>query len=95
MLRISNKGMMLISQGYHFDENGKKFVRVFGGLGFIKIQIKIQKHKEMHILSANVDFPYNITDDWVEITTGWCEVYRDTNWIEDYIDKRCNEIWFV
>lgn len=39
MLRINNSKLMLTSQGYHFDEHGKKFVRVFTSLNFIKIQV--------------------------------------------------------
>lgn len=95
MLRMSNSKMKLMSQGYHFDENSKKFVRVFSGLGCIKIQIKIQKHKEMHIRSISEDFPYVITDNWVEITAGWQEIYANTSWVEDYVDQRCKEVWFV
>lgn len=98
MLRISNPELKLVSKGYHFDEHGKKFVRVFASLNFIKIQIKIQAHKEMHIRSMSVDFPYTITDNWVEISHPYIEIPQVGNpwlWVEDYIDKRCNEIWFV
>ena len=100
MLRISNSEMKLTSQGYHFDENGKKFVRVWTSLNFIKIQVKIQHHKEMHIKSINANFPYNITDNWVEITFPYIAIamwpgISDWNTIENYIDNRCKEIWFV
>ena len=93
MLRISNPELRLVSKGYHFDENGKKFVRVFASLNLIKIQIKIQAHKEMHIRSISVDFPYTITDSWVEIVF----LYEDISGrsIKDYIDQRCKEVWFV
>lgn len=67
MLRISDSELKLTSQGYHFDDHGKKFVRIFTSLSFVKIQIKIQPHKEMHIKSISSDFPYTITDNWVEI----------------------------
>ena len=89
---------MLTSQGYHFDDHGKKFVRVFTSLNFIKIQVRIQPHKEMHIKSISVDFPYTITDNWVEITVAYNDIPRVGNpWvdIENYIDRRCKEIWFV
>ena len=89
MLRISNSQLRLVSQGYHFDEHGKKFVRIFISLQLIKIQVKIQPHKEMHIKSVSVDFPYNITDNWVEF------VFYPGNDIMDYIDNRLKEIWFV
>ena len=98
MLRISNSEMKLTSQGYHFDENGKKFVRVWTSLNFIKIQIKIPAHKEMHIKSISTDFPYTITDNWVEIIVGYTEIDAIGNrWlcVENYIDKRCKEVWFV
>lgn len=96
MLRISNSKLMLTSQGYHFDEHGKKFVRVFTSLNFIKIQVKIQPHKEMHIKAINASFPYTITDNWVEIIAHYWEMY-DEDWlsVNDYIDRRCKEIWFV
>lgn len=98
MLRINNSRLTLTSQGYHFDEHGKKFVRIFTSLNFIKIQVKIQPHKEMHIKSISVDFPYTITDNWVEITVAYYDIPRVGNpWmdIENYIDKRLHEIWFV
>lgn len=101
MLRIRRYGFRLLSQGYHYDKNGKKFIRVFGnGLDYIKIQVKIQPHKEMHILSASVNFPYFITDNWVEITVPYADIpiwpgISGWNAVEEYIDIRCREIWFV
>jgi hypothetical protein len=96
MLRIRKCGFRLLSQGYHYDENGKKFIRVYGiGLDYIKIQVKIQPHKEMHIKSRSVIFPYVITDNWVEIMINCTEWIGYAHGIEDYIDKRCKEIWFV
>lgn len=98
MLRISDSEMRLTSQGYHFDENGKKFVRIWTSLDFIKIQVKIQAHKEMHIKSINASFPYRITDNWIEITFPYLEIPPCNNaWmsVENYIDMRCKEIWFV
>lgn len=97
MLRIRASELKLTSQGYHFDENGKKFIRIFTSLNFVKIQIKIQPHKTMHIKSINVDFPYTITDNWVEILFPYEEVKRYGNrWldVENYIDERCKEVWF-
>lgn len=98
MLRISNSELKLVSHGYHFDENGKKYVRIYSSLDFIMIKIKIQKHKEMHIQSISVDFPYSITDNWVEITVAYNEIPHVGNkwlWVENYLDERCKEIWFV
>lgn len=98
MLRISDSELKLTSQGYHFDDHGKKFVRVFASLNFIKIQIKIQAHKEMHIKAISTDFPYTITDNWVEIRFPYQEIPKDGNpwlWVENYIDQRCKEVWFV
>lgn len=95
MLRIKNYEFRLITQGYHFDENGKKFVRVFGSLGYYKVQVKIQAHKEMHIKSKSVIFPYVITDNWVEIMINSGEWVGYANDLFDYIDIRCKEIWFV
>lgn len=98
MLRITNPELTLVSHGYHFDENGKKYVRVYSSLNFIMIKIKIQKHKEMHIQSISVDFPYRITDNWVEITVAYHDIPRAGNpWmcIENYIDSRCKEVWFI
>lgn len=100
MLRISNSELKLTSQGYHFDDHGKKFVRVWTSLNFIKIQVKIQPHKEMHIDSIDASFPYTITDNWVEITFSYLDI---PSWpgisprmgVEHYIDERCREIWFV
>ena len=98
MLRITNAELKLVSHGYHFDENGKKYVRVYSSLDFIMIKVKIQKHKEMHIQSISADFPYRITDSWVEITVAYHDIPRVGNpWmsVENYIDMRCKEIWFV
>ena len=98
MLRISNAELKLVSHGYHFDENGKKYVRVYSSLDFIMIKVKIQKHKEMHIQSISTSFPYRITDNWVEITVAYHDIPRIGNprmAIENYIDSRCKEIWFV
>lgn len=97
MLKIRKCGLRLLSQGYHYDENGKKFIRVYGiGLDCIKIQVMIQPHKEMHIKAINASFPYTITDNWVEIIAHYWEMY-DEDWlsVNDYIDRRCKEIWFV
>ena len=74
MLRISDSEMRLTSQGYHFDENGKKFVRIWTSLNFVKLQVKIQAHKEMHIKSINASFPYRITDNWIENTFPYLEI---------------------
>jgi hypothetical protein len=100
MLRISNSRLTLTSQGYHFDEHGKKFVRIFTSLNFIKIQVKIQPHKEMHIKSINVNFPYTITDNWVEIIFAYQDIaswpgINSWNVVEEHIDRRLHEIWFV
>ena len=100
MLKIKESELKLTSQGYHFDDHGKKFVRVFTSLNFIKIQIKIQPHKEMHIQSISADFPYRITDNWVEITFPYLDIPSwpgINSWmrVEHYIDNRCKEIWFV
>lgn len=95
MLRMSNSEMKLTSQGYHFDENGKKFVRIFTSLNFIKLQVKIPRHKEMHIKSISPNFPYTITDNWVEITFAYNEIPHAWLRVENYIDERCKEIWFV
>lgn len=91
---------MLTSQGYHFDDHGKKFVRIFTSLNYIKIQVKIQPHKEMHIKSINVNFPYTITDNWVEIEIAYQDIaswpgINSWNVVEEYIDRRLHEIWFV
>lgn len=98
MLRISNSVMRQTSHGYHFDDHGRKYVRVWVSLNFIKIQVKIQPKKEMHILSNSVYFPYTITNNWVEITAEYHDIPRVGNPrmdIENYIDMRCREIWFV
>ena len=98
MLRISDSELKLTSQGYHFDDHGKKFVRIFTSLSFVKVQIKIQPHKEMHIKSISASFPYKITDNWVEIAFPYVEVPQVGNewlWVENYIDERCKEVWFV
>ena len=95
MLRISRLGFRLVSQGYHFNERGKKFIRVFASLCELKIQIKIEPHKEMHIRSISVDFPYIITNNWVEITVDYQDIPKDYVGIETYVNDRCNEIWFV
>ena len=98
MLRITNVELKLVSHGYHFDENGKKYVRVYSSLDFVMIKVKIQKHKEMHIQSISTSFPYRITDNWVEITVAYHDIPRVGNpWmaIENYINSRCKEIWFV
>lgn len=98
MLRISNSELKLTSQGYHFDENGKKFVRIWTSLNFIKLQVKIQRHKEMHIKSISTDFPYTITDNWVEIIIPYQDIKKcSVSWmcVENHIDERLKEIWFV
>lgn len=95
MLRVSNLGFKLVSQGYHFNENGKKFVRIFASMRELKIQIKIQPHKEMHIKAISADFPYVITDNWVEIVVDYQYIPKDWLGIETYVNARCNEIWFV
>lgn len=77
MLRISNSELKLTSQGYHFDDHGKKFVRILTSLNFVKIQIKIQPHKEMHIKSISPNFPYKITDNWVEIIFTYEEAFAE------------------
>lgn len=95
MLRISNLGFKLVSQGYHYDEHDKKFVRVFASLYNLKIMIKIQRHKEMHIKAISADFPYVITDNWVEIVVDYQDIPKDWLGIETYVNARCKEIWFV
>lgn len=95
MLRISDLGFKLVSQGYHCDEHGKKFVRVFASLRNLKILIKIQQHKEMHINAISADFPYVITDNWVEIVVDYQDISKDWLGIETYVNARCKEIWFV
>lgn len=95
MLRVSNSELKLTSQGYHFDDHGKKFVRIFTSLNFIKLQVKIQKHKEMHIKSINESFPYTINDNWVEMLIPYTDIPHSWNFVELYIDERLKEIWFV
>lgn len=88
MLRVSNSEMRLTSKGYHFDDHGKKFVRIFTSLNFIKLQVKIPRHKEMHIKSISVDFPYVINDNWVEINFPYQEIF---NYKKDYLEKYIRE----
>lgn len=95
MLRIKGVEMKMISQGYHFDENGKKFVRIFASLDCMKVQIKIIPKKTMHIKSISPNFPYTITKDWVEITFPYCDVPNRIFPVESYIDERCKEVWFT
>lgn len=96
MLRMKNSELRLTTQGYHFDKNGKKFVRVYMSMYQIKIQVKVQRHKEMHIMSIDTSFPYRITDNWVEIIVNLYEIpYKNVFSLNDYIDQRCTEIWFV
>lgn len=95
MLRIS-KSVHLISQGYHFDNNGRKFVRIFATLNAIIVRIKIPKKKTMHIKSISPDFPYKFVNDWVEIIIRHNEVpSRNYDATEDYINRRCEEVWFT
>lgn len=95
MLRVSDSELKLTSQGYHFDDHGKKFVRIFTSLNFIKVQIKIQAHKEMHIKAIRADFQYKITDNWVEMLIPYTDIPHAWRFVESYIDERCKEVWFV
>ena len=92
MLRLKKSELKLMTQGYHFDEHGKKFVRVWISFSHLKVQVKIQPHKEMHIKSSSVDFPYVITDNWVEMIFDWSCI---NEYFTDYINKKCKDIWFV
>ena len=54
----------------------------------------------MHIKSADVNFPYTITDNWVEIIFAYQDItsiprINYPNVVETYIDNRLREIWFV
>jgi hypothetical protein len=52
----------------------------------------------MHIKAISTDFPYTITDNWVEIRFPYQEIPKEGNpwlWVENYIDQRCKEVWFV
>lgn len=86
MLRVSRPELRLTSKGYHFDENGRKFVRIFTALDFVKIQVKIQPHKTMHVLVTTPYFPYTFTDNWIEIVMSCCDTNR--------IDEELKKIWF-
>lgn len=98
MLQISDSELKLTSQGYHFDENGRKFIQIWTSLNFVEVRIKIQPHKEMHIKSVSVYFPYIITNNWVIISFSYIDI-KDilTSYmsIEEYINDRCKEVWFV
>lgn len=93
MLRISRSELRLVSHGYHFDDHGRKYVRVYMSLDSITIKVRIEKHKEMHIRSISVWFPYTIEDNWVVISAPLADI--DGCGTKDYIDRRCKEIWFV
>ena len=95
MLRVSNLGYKLVSQGYHFDRHGRKFIQVWSSLYNLKIKIKIEQHKEMHIRAIDASFPYNINDYWVEIIVDYQDIDKDFLGIETYINTRCKEVWFV
>lgn len=83
----------MVSHGYHLDENGRKYIRVYMSLDVIIIKVKIERHKEMHIKSASVWFPYNISDNWVTMNALLTDIGEYD--IMGYIDERCKEIWFV
>lgn len=95
MLRVSNLGYKLVSQGYHFDNHGRKFIQVWSSLYNLKIKIKIEQHKEMHIHAIDASFPYNINDNWVEIVVDYQDIDKDFLGIETYVNTRCEEVWFV
>lgn len=95
MLKISNLGYKLVSQGYYFDSRGRKFIQVWSSLYNLKIKIKIEQHKEMHILAIDTSFPYNINDNWVEIVIDYQDIDKDFLGIETYVNTRCKEVWFV
>lgn len=86
MLRISNSELKLTSHGYHFDNhNGRKYVRIFTSLSFIKIQVKLQKHKDLHVIwMPGISF----TNDWLEIILPY------QSFVMTYIDDVLNNIWF-
>lgn len=91
--------MKLVSKGYHFDKHRQKFVRVFSNLTTVKVQVKIQKGKTMHIDAISVHFPYTITDNWVEIVFDYQDItsipqINYSGVVENYIDRRLTEIWF-
>lgn len=95
MLRISHSDFRLTSQGYHFDERGcKKFIRIFTSLNFIKVQVKLQPHKDLHVIwRPGISF----TPNWMEITFPHVEICSDGNpWMytENHINDILNNIWF-
>ena len=49
----------------------------------------------MHINAISADFPYVITDNWVEIVVDYQDISKDWLGIEMYVNARCKEIWFV
>lgn len=76
MLRISNTTeLSLVSQGYHFDDNGKKFVRIFTSLNVVRVQVKIPNHKELHIKSINTKFPYRFVGSFVEFEFAYQDIF--------------------
>lgn len=95
MLRISNSELKLTSHGYHFDDRGRKYVRIFTSLNFIKIQVKLQPHKDLHVIwMSGISF----TNSWLEITFPYQNVEKcSVSWmaVENYIDGVLNNIWFV
>lgn len=95
MLRVKDVELKMVSQGYHFDENGRKFIRIFTSLNFVKVQIKIIPKKTMHIKSISPNFPYTITDNWVEIIFQYSDISNTPFAVESYIDERCKEVWFT
>jgi len=98
MLRISDSELRFVSHGYHFDDHGRKYIRVYASLYFVEIHVRIPKHKEMHIRAITPDFPYKIWDNWVVINVARLDIPNIGNpwtYIENYIDNRLKEVWFV
>ena len=86
MLRITRSELKLTSHGYHFDDRGRKYVRIFTSLDVVKVQVKLQPHKDLHVIwMPGISF----TDYWLEIT------FPYQSDIRGYIDQVLNKIWFV
>lgn len=81
----------LIGHGYHTSDRGKKYVRVLRMNNIYFIQVKIERHKELHVHYPTAA-PYKFLGSFIELELdGWnikpCE-------IGTLIDQRLNGVWF-
>lgn len=92
MLNISrDHSQIFIGHGYHTNERGRKYVRIYRMDNVYHVKVALEPHKDLHCL-YDICYPYNFTDSFMILVIDGYSIPPCRIW--QLIDEKLNAVWF-